>query len=77
MEHNKKTDAGFCERKTVLACHIPARTIDRLLQNLMASVPRAQCARDDMVDALVCGVVARLDAENATVCPRACRSLMK
>ena len=62
MEDNKKTEAGFCERKSVLARHIPARTIDRLLRNLMASVPRAQCARDDMLDALVCGVVARLDA---------------
>jgi len=62
MEGNKKTEAGFRERKSVLARHIPARTIDRLLRSLMASVPRAQCARDDMVDALVCGVVARLDA---------------
>ena len=62
MEGNKKTDAGFRERKTVLARHIPARTIDRLLRDLMASVPRAQCARDDMVDALVCGLAARLDA---------------
>jgi predicted RNase H-like nuclease len=61
MEDNKKTEAGFCERKSVLARHIPARTIDRLLRNLMTSVPRAQCARDDMLDALVCGVVARLD----------------
>jgi len=62
MEDNKKTEAGFCERKSVLARHIPARTIDRLLRSLMASVPRAQCARDDMLDALVCGAVARLDA---------------
>ena len=62
MEGNKKTEAGFRERKSVLARHIPARTIDRLLRSLMASVPRAQCARDDMVDALVCGLVARLDA---------------
>ena len=62
MEDNKKTEAGFRERKSVLARHIPARTIDRLLRSLMASVPRAQCARDDMVDALVCGVLARLDA---------------
>ncbi|MGB2192809.1 MAG: DUF429 domain-containing protein, partial [Luminiphilus sp.] len=62
MVDNKKTEAGFCERKSVLARHIPARTIDRLLRSLMASVPRAQCARDDMLDALVCGVVARLDA---------------
>ena len=62
MEDNKKTEAGFCERKSVLARHIPARTIDRLLRSLMASLPRSQCARDDMVDALVCGVLARLDA---------------
>ena len=70
MEDNKKTEAGFCERKSVLARHIPARTIDRLLQNLMASVPRAQCARDDMVDALVCGVVASLDATHRDCLPR-------
>ena len=69
MEDNKKTDAGFRERKTVLARHIPARTIDRLLRDLMASVPRAQCARDDMVDALVCGVVARLDAAGRDCLP--------
>ena len=62
MEDNKKTEAGFCERKSVLARHIPARTIDRLRRKLMASVPGAQCARDDMLGVLVCGVVARLDA---------------
>jgi predicted RNase H-like nuclease len=62
MEDNKKTEAGFGERKSVLARHIPARTIDRLLRSLMVSLPRSQCARDDMVDALVCGVLARLDA---------------
>lgn len=69
MKDNKKTDAGFRERKTVLARHIPARTIDRLLRDLMGSVPRAQCARDDMVDALVCGVVAHLDAAGRDCLP--------
>ena len=69
MKDNKKTDAGFRERKTILARHIPARTMDRLLRNLMASVPRAQCARDDMVDALVCGVSARLDAAGRDCLP--------
>ena len=69
MVDNKKTEAGFCERKSVLARHIPARTIDRLLRSLMASVPRAQCARDDMLDALVCGVVARLDASGRGCLP--------
>ena len=69
MGNNKKTDAGFRERKTVLARHIPARTIDRLLRDLMASMPRAQCARDDMIDALVCGVLARLDAAGRDCLP--------
>ena len=69
MKDNKKTDAGFRERKTLLARHISTRTIDRLLQNLMALVPRAKCARDDMVDALVCGVVARLDAAERDCLP--------
>ena len=69
MKDNKKTDAGFRQRKTVLARHIPASAIDRLIKNLMASEPRAQCARDDMVDAFVCGVVARLDAEERDCLP--------
>ena len=70
MESNKKTEAGFRERKSVLARHIPARTIDRLLRNLMASVPRARCARDDMMDALVCAAVARLDVTGRDCLPR-------
>jgi predicted RNase H-like nuclease len=70
MKDNKKTDAGFRERRAVLARHIPARTIDRLLQNLMALVPRVRCARDDMMDALVCGVVASLDATHRDCLPR-------
>ena len=45
MEDNKKTEAGFRQRKSVLARHIPARIIGRLLRSLMASVPRAQCAQ--------------------------------
>ena len=69
MRDNKKTDAGFRERKSVLASHVPARTIDRLLRDLMALVPRARCARDDMLDALVCGVVARLDAAGRDCLP--------
>ena len=69
MRDNKKTDAGFRERKSVLVSHVPARTIDRLLRDLMALVPRVQCARDDMLDALVCGVVARLDATGRDCLP--------
>ena len=69
MEHNKKTDAGFRERRRILARHIQIRTVDRLIRNLTASVPRGQCARDDMVDALVCGVVAGLDATSRDCLP--------
>ena len=69
MEHAKKTDAGFRERKRILSRQIQTRTVDRLIRNLMASVPRSQCVRDDMMDALVCGVVARLDATNRDCLP--------
>ena len=48
MEHTKKTDAGFRERRRILSRHIETKTVDRLIRNLMASVPRGQCARDDM-----------------------------
>ena len=77
-KHTKKTDAGFRERRTDISASYTdqdGRPLDS--SNLMASEPRGQCARDDMVDALVCGVVARLDAEAEIVCPRASRSLMK
>ena len=70
MKDNKKTDTGFRERKIILSRHIPARTIDRMLRNLMASVPRARCARDDMMDALVCAAVARLDVTGRECLPR-------
>ena len=70
MEESKKTDAGYRERRRILARHIPVRTVDRLLRSLMTSVPRARCARDDMLDALVCGVVARFDASARDCLPQ-------
>lgn len=70
MEENKKTDAGYRERRRILVRHIPARTMDRLVQALMTAMPRAWCARDDMMDALVCGVVASLDATHRDCLPR-------
>jgi predicted RNase H-like nuclease len=70
MDENKKTDAGYRERRRALARHIPVQAVDRLLHNLMTSVPRAQCARDDMLDALVCGVVARFDASGRDCLPK-------
>ena len=69
MRENKKTDAGFRERRRILSRHIQIRTVDRLIRSLMAVVPRGQCARDDMMDALVCGVVARLDATGRDFLP--------
>ena len=69
MEHAKKTDAGFRERRRILSRQIETKTVDRLIRNLMASVPRGQCARDDMMDALVCGLVARLDATSRDCLP--------
>ena len=69
MKHTKKTDAGFRERRRILSRHIQTKTVDSLIRNLMASVPRGQCARDDMMDALVCGVVARLDAARRECLP--------
>ena len=69
MEENKKTDAGYRERRRILARHIPAHTIDSLVGSLMTAVPRARCARDDMMDALVCGVVACLDATHRDCLP--------
>ena len=70
MEENKKTDDGYRERRRVLARHISAPTMERLVQGLMTAVSRSRCARDDMMDALVCGVVASLDATHRDCLPQ-------
>jgi len=67
MVHYKKTEAGFGERLAVLddCCAGSRAMVDVALD----SVSRAQAAPDDVVDALVLALAARLDPEDLETLP--------
>jgi predicted RNase H-like nuclease/catechol 2,3-dioxygenase-like lactoylglutathione lyase family enzyme len=58
MQHPKDTDAGFEERITLLERYYPASR--ELIQTTLALYPRSVLVRDDVVDALVAAVAAKL-----------------
>ncbi len=65
MQHGKSTPAGFEERIAALENHYPgARS---LVDKAIAEFPRKEVARDDVVDALVCAVVASMPVHWQTV----------
>lgn len=67
MVHYKKTEAGFGERLDVLdACRAGSRAV---VDAAIESVPRAQVARDDIVDALVLALSACLAPEQLESLP--------
>ena len=68
MQHNKKTDAGFRERIAVLerALQYP---IHSLVKRTQERTLRSQVLRDDVVDAMVCGVVACLPTDRRMSVP--------
>ncbi len=61
MPHNKKSEAGRSERLAVLASVLTGAAVMSVYDSFAAEVPRAHCQLDDIVDALVCGVVANVD----------------
>ena len=68
MQHNKKKDAGFRERIAVLE-RVLEYPIDALVNQMQERTPRSQVLRDDLVDAMVCGVVACLPADRRISLP--------
>jgi len=62
MQHNKKTDAGFRERISVLERSL-------LINQMLERTLRSQVLRDDLVDAMVCGVVACLPTDRRMSVP--------
>jgi predicted RNase H-like nuclease len=56
MIHKKSTLAGFQERLQVLRPLFPAA--DSLVESALSSYLRKEVAKDDILDALVCAVVA-------------------
>ena len=57
MTHNKKTQAGFEERLAILSVYIPQAA--SVIASVMQVYPRKVLLRDDIVDAMVCLLVAR------------------
>ena len=69
MSHNKKTEAGRLERLAILKSALGESAVTSVYDSFAAEVPRARCQLDDIVDALVCGVVASLDGAERRFVP--------
>ena len=69
MRHNKKSEAGRSERLAILERVFREPKVMSMYGSFAAEVPRARCQLDDIVDALVCGVVASLDATERRFVP--------
>ncbi len=69
MQHGKKTPQGQLERRTLLAAHWAGATA--LIDDVLASTRRADVARDDIADALVLSLSARLPLRRIPADPRA------
>jgi predicted RNase H-like nuclease len=65
MRHGKKTKEGFAERLDLLANLQPE--LEQVVKNALALYPRKMVAPDDILDALVCAITARLDDHWKTV----------
>ena len=65
MTHKKSTLVGFNERLDVLRPLFPAA--DSLVESALSSYLRKEVAKDDILDALVCAVVATMSQQWVTV----------
>jgi len=61
MQHNKKTEMGLADRLHALSSSSMGEDVVALYERFAAEIPRSRCQRDDILDALVCGLVASLD----------------
>jgi predicted RNase H-like nuclease len=69
LSENKKTQAGYRQRMAILSARLGARAVTRLIDKLDAHPLRAGVSRDDILDAMVCGYVARLDSNQLRALP--------
>lgn len=69
MQHNKKTAKGRLEREALLKRYLPE--LPDLLAHAAARYPRAQLGWDDMLDATMLAVTARLGREALATLPGA------
>lgn len=67
MEHAKRTEAGAAERIAVLTHHLPSAAA--IVEEVTRAHPKSALRRDDVVDALVGAVTARLGGEGLRTVP--------
>jgi predicted RNase H-like nuclease len=67
MSHYKKTEPGFAERLELLCARWPEAPA--AIEAALAALPRSKVARDDITDALVLAVTARLDWDHLETVP--------
>ena len=67
MRDSKKTPEGYLQRLALLQVLMGSRAVTELICELDA---QAGVAKDDILDAMVCGYVARLDVEKLCALPR-------
>jgi predicted RNase H-like nuclease len=69
MSENKKTQAGYLQRFELLSARMGKRTVIQLMSQIDADPLSSGVSRDDILDAMVCGYVARLDAAMLSMLP--------
>ena len=65
MQHSKKTKEGFAERLSLLVKYEPGAA--SAVDSAMSHYPRKTVAADDILDALVCAITARMEDRWITV----------
>lgn len=61
MSESKKTASGYVQRLALLQKRMGRRAVAKLMEQLDAHPLRSGVSKDDILDAMVCGYVARLD----------------
>ena len=69
MTYSKKTSDGYGERFALIARFLGRRLLGELVASFEATVTRSVCARDDILDAMVCAVVAHLEEDQRGCVP--------
>ena len=61
MSESKKTESGYFQRLALLQKRMGHRAVAKLMKQVFAHPLRSGVSKDDILDAMVCGYVARLD----------------
>ena len=69
MTYSKKASDGYSERFALISRFLGRRFLGELVGSFEATVTKSVCARDDILDALVCAVVAHLEEDQRGYVP--------